>query len=239
MKKEKFWTWFISLIIIFGIMKSFVLPVLIPTFIKRSPWMKGKGAIINLSVHIPILIGFIYFLATHNELKKRTEFSYWTIVGILMIGVGGILPLLQRTFIGSFYGEAWKWFLNELYNLSETVPYAIGFGIAIGFFRLEDEKILLWFFLPVAILWIFGPLPFSLIYHLHINNFGLGYGLERTSVTISNGAPLWLFPQCLWDVWFWADNITDYSLAVFVLSALYKNIKTMNIKFLKRKKMGY
>ena len=73
MDKKTFWTRLISIIIIVGVLKSFFLPLVLPNLF-GVPWMENFGSLVNLVVHFPILIGFIYFLRIGGKFKKKGEF---------------------------------------------------------------------------------------------------------------------------------------------------------------------
>lgn len=142
-----------------------------------------------------------------------------------MILVGCAAPLVERAFFHA-PGPALQRLLNELYDLSETPFYALGYGLALFRTRFEDERGLLLFHIPLAILWAVGPLiPGSLPYHLGLAFRGLEVPPGATCFVgpETNGMPIWIFPRCLGDIWFWADQVTDYPLAYTIIYGLLKS----------------
>jgi len=236
MSDEVFWTRFISVVVILGVLKAFIFPFIFPS-VFIAPWMKGIGIAFNLFFHLAVLAGFVYFLIRGGKFKRK-EFSTWTVVGIVMIGFS-VLPLIQRIYVGSYFTNPWKVFLSEIMTLSEVSFYGIGFGLWVGFFELENRKELLLFLIPLSLAWAIGFLPFSLFYHLHWSSFGLGYGLDKGYAMLPYGFRLWIFPKCMWNMWFWGELLVRYPLALFVLWRLF-NVHVKNLKFMKKsQKLSY
>jgi len=218
-------TYIIAVIIVFGALKSFFLGILLPTIFRTPPWITDPaGLTVNWIVHGPLVAGWLYFVFSGKSLKRRGQWSWLIPIGGAMIAIGCFLPIVERVF---FHGspEYLRNFVNEMYYLSETPLYALGYGLAIMLYKFEDEKKLLLFHIPLAGLWAIGPLiPGSLMYHLGLAFQDIVVEGDITCVIgpETNGMPIWIFPQCLYDVWFWADQVTDYPLAYIVIGGLVK-----------------
>lgn len=236
MSNEVFWTRFISLVIILGVVKTFFIPIFFPSAF-NIPWENWRGFLFNLVLHLSVLSGFVYFLFRGGKFKRK-EFSIWTIIGVFMVGFS-VLPLVQRVYIGSYFTEPLKVFFNEFVNMSELTFYGLGFGLWVAFFEIGNRKELLFFLTPLVLVSIIVILPFSLIYHLHWTSFGVGYDLNQGNIILPYGFRLWVFPKCMWNMWFWAELFIRYSLALF-LSLRVFNVHIKNLKFMqKSQKLSY
>jgi hypothetical protein len=207
--------------IAFGILKTFIIPLLLtttsPEFMEESP----MAYLVNSIIHGILLLGWLVTLGRGKWPERRTMSKNWLLFGTIFILVGVVIPVIWTIMIKNLDGlllvEA---IIETVYELSETPFYAIGYGLGFTLFKLEKNKLLMRFHLPLAVLWIIGPLPSSLLFHLGIPFSGEYAGPHLFYPDV--GPPIWIFPYCLIDAWFWADQVIDYSLAMILLIANWR-----------------
>jgi hypothetical protein len=234
---ERFWTYFIAFIIILASIKDLILPLISP-FVFDFVFINFWSSLFYILTHLPLVVGFIYFLIIGGRFNRK-KMDIWSIVGVLMIGFGMILPLIQRTYLFSMYVDPVDWLIYEFKKIPETFFYALGFGLWIGFFELNNKKILLLFLSPLLFWILLGSLVPNLSYNLRLNTFGIGFGVDKSMVTTEQGIKLWVFPRCLWNMWFWGEMSVIIPILIYFSSKVY-NVYIKNIKlFAEKEELSY
>jgi hypothetical protein len=210
-----------SISIIIGVLKTFMIPLLLaaisPELLEESP----MAYVVNSIVHGILLFGWLIILGKGPWPERREMSKNWLFFGIVVILVGAVIPVIWTIMIKYQDGLLFIEAINAtVYELSETSFYAIGYGLGFTFFKLEENKLLMRFHIPLAFLWIIGPLPSSLLFHLGVPFTGEFAGPHLFYPEA--GPPIWIFPYCLFDAWFWADQVVDYPLALILLIANWR-----------------
>jgi hypothetical protein len=210
-----------SLSIIVGILKAFIIPLFLAATSPELLEESSMAYVVNSIVHGFVLVSWMLMLARGNLPERRLISKNWIFYGVILILVGVITPVFWTIMIkyqdGLLLTEA---IIETVYELSETSFYAIGYGLGFAIFKLEENKLLMRFHIPLAFLWIIGPLPSSVLFHLGVQFSGEFAGPHLFYPDA--GPPIWIFPYCLFDAWFWADQVVDYPLALILLIANWR-----------------
>jgi hypothetical protein len=207
--------------VLIGVLKTFIIPLLLsaisPEVLEESPIAYS----INSIVHGLLLVGWFIMIGSGNWPERREVSKTRLFYGVFIIFVGAIIPITWTIAIKYQDEHLLMEAINDtLLELSETPFYAIGYGLGFTFFKLEENRILMRFHIPLAFLWIIGPLPSSVLFHLGVPFSGSYVGSHLFYPDV--GPPIWIFPYCLFDAWFWADQIVDYPLALVLLIANWR-----------------
>lgn len=206
----------LALVIIFGAVKSFMLPlalsILSSDMLEESP----MAYVLNSVIHGLVVLGWARSIMTRDFPEARDLSKRWIFFALIAVLIGAVVPVSQTILMkindGLIPTEA---MLEAALELSETAFYAVGYGLGFALFRLEEKKRLMIFHIPLALLWIIGPLPTSLLFYLGVPFSGSYAGPHLFYPDV--GPPIWVFPYCFFDAWFWADQLIDYPLAAILL----------------------
>src|SRR4030042_1040369 len=89
-------SWIITMILILGIVLSFTLPEILRMTLGFVPDQERDWTV-AIVVNLPIVAGLVYFLLKGGSFERK-KFSLWSVLGILMLALGCVLPLVQRTY---------------------------------------------------------------------------------------------------------------------------------------------
>ena len=206
----------LALVVIFGAMKSFMLPLTLSALGSDMFEESPMAYVLNSVIHGLVVLGWAGSIITRDFPEARDLSKRWIIFALVAVLIGAVVPVSQTVLIkinnGLIPAEA---MMEAALELSETAFYAIGYGLGFALFRLEDKKRLMLFHVPLALIWIVGPLPFSVLFHLGLPFSGSYAGPHLFYPDV--GPPIWVFPYCFFDAWFWADQLVDYPLAAILL----------------------
>lgn len=206
MKIKIHWpTVIVAAIWIAGCLKSFILPWLKYHFFSNSwawlkvpEWMARPGDTAVLLFGFLTALGFIIFLVRGGRLQERKESGPLTFLGLVIL-VGGLFALAYDAFQGGL--------TETLYNASETPFWAVSLGLAMAFYKLEEEKSLLAFFVPMGIFYLL-PINISLIKH---------FAPDLVSDALLKRTTYYTFPAAFKNPWFWSDSFVDYLILPYFL----------------------
>ncbi len=222
MYSERLGTVAIAAVITYGFLKGFVIGLIVPGL--EVPWMTGVSIPLNLTVHGALFAGWMLFLAQGGKLRRREQWSWWVPAGVIIVLMGAVTPLVYNVFFRNPEPHYLQHLIDELRYMSETVPYSLGFGMALIFYRVEDERRLMLFHLPVALFWAMNAQTVSLLHQMGVIYLPTEaippYRPGMTIVMTTFGMPYWIYPYCFGDVWWWADAGIGYLLPLLVLSSL-------------------
>jgi len=215
----------IAAVIAYGFLKGFVIGLVVPSL--EVPWMRGVSILLNLTVHGSLFSGWMLFLIRGGTLIRRNRWSWWVPAGAVILLAGFFSPIVTDVFLRDPDPEYLTHLFEVFRHMSETVPYSLGYGLALIFFRLEDEWGLMLFHLPLALFWTMNAQTVSLLHQLGlftipaetIPPFGPGERIVMTAF----GMPYWIYPYCLFDAWWWADAGVGYLLPLLTYSSLLRN----------------
>jgi hypothetical protein len=142
---------------------------------------------INIVVHGLLIMGWVVFLVCKGDMDDKLWIDKVSLFGLLMISFGFSVPFFMEIVKNMFVV---KDIISGLYLWSGIPFYALGYGLLLTSFRMEKEKLLLYFHIPLMLLWLVIPV------------------LSTGVVDILN------------NYWFWAEKLTYYPLAFFVLWSL-------------------
>ena len=198
------------LIFVAGILKAYLLPAIALLSGIEFIWIPGWistpviGQIMTISMGVLPLIGIVNFYLHEGKLEKREpRLVHWIYLTLMLFGA--FFAVGERIFIriDSLFQVLWV--------LSDTLPSGVAFGLLIPFYKVEKERRLLLFFLPLAFFYVGAP--FAGIAGILIPQFFGSFvaGLPQYQT------PFWL------DAWFWSDAIVNIGCGAFVFWALLKN----------------
>jgi hypothetical protein len=207
--------------IAYGFFKGFVVGLFVPGL--EVPWMTGVSIPLNLTVHGVLFLGWVMFLAEGGRLQRRDKWSWWIPVGIVVLLMGAVIPMVYNVFLRNPEPHYLRHLLDELRFMSETVPYSLGYGLALALFKIEDERGLMLFHIPIAVFWAVNAQTISLLHQMGLVPIPEGippFYPGQTMVMTTFGMPYWIYPYCLLDMWWWADAGIGYVLPLLVFSSL-------------------
>jgi hypothetical protein len=190
----------LALIVIFGAVKSFMLPLTLSALGSDMFDESPMAYLLNSVIHGLVVLGWTGSIMTRDFPEARGLSKRWILFALVAILVGAVVPVSQTVLIkindGLILAEA---MMEVALELSETAFYAVGYGLGFALFRLEEKKRLMMFHIPLALLWIIGPLPTSVLFYLGVPFSGSYAGPHLFYPDV--GPPIWVLAILL--IWNW------------------------------------
>ncbi|MEM5792798.1 MAG: hypothetical protein QXY45_00350 [Candidatus Aenigmatarchaeota archaeon] len=226
MGNERRDSFYFSLVILLG-----TIWIITQTFMSGD--IKQKEILLKLTINIPIILGTFYSIKS-DPVERRSDFSYWLIVGWLLILIGWLFPIIQAIYFGFFHGKSIGWFFYNIFLIPANSIYGLTLGLILILFKLEEKRKFLLFLLPLSFLFLFSII-YNFSYNLYFFDFGFSKQENIAYFSFDNGMRIWNFPACLWSSLFWSDMLVEFSITFFAFSQSITYLPKILLKFLKDK----